>query len=134
MTEPDDGPLELTGIDHFVLAVSDIEVTCEFYADLGADVVTFEDDRRALRFGDQKINLHGPETDAGLVADLPRVGGGDFCLLTETSMNRVVATLRDRDLELLEGPVERTGTRGSMTSVYFRDPDGNLVEIATYDS
>ncbi|MFB6311415.1 MAG: VOC family protein [Salinirussus sp.] len=128
-----DGPLELTGIDHFVLAVSDLDAICEFYADLGAEIVTFGDGRVALQFGDQKINLHGPETDAGLVADLPSVGGGDFCLVTHTPIDRVVDVLRDRDLEILEGPVERTGARGPMTSVYFRDPDGNLVEIAAYD-
>jgi catechol 2,3-dioxygenase-like lactoylglutathione lyase family enzyme len=125
--------VNLTGIDHFVLAVSDLEAACEFYADLGAEVVTFGDDRRALQFGDQKINLHGPDTDAGLVADLPQVGTGDFCLVTDASADRVVATVRDLGVEILEGPVERTGARGSMTSVYFRDPDGNLVEIATYD-
>ncbi len=125
--------MNFTGIDHFVLAVSDLEAACEFYANLGADIVTFGEDRRALRFGDQKINLHGPDTDAGLVADLPRVGTGDFCLLTDSSADRVVATLREQGVEILEGPVERTGARGPMTSVYFRDPDGNLVEIATYD-
>jgi len=125
--------MNLTGIDHFVLAVSDLEATCDFYADLGADVVTFDDDRLALQFGDQKINLHGPETDAGLVADLPKVGTGDFCLLTDDSPDDVVATLVDRGIEILEGPVNRTGARGTITSVYFRDPDGNLVEIATYD-
>lgn len=125
--------MNLTGIDHFVLAVSDLEATCDFYADLGAEVVTFGDDRIALQFGDQKINLHGPETDAGLVADLPKEGTGDFCLLTDASADQVAKTLREHDIEILEGPVPRTGARGSMTSVYFRDPDGNLVEIATYD-
>jgi catechol 2,3-dioxygenase-like lactoylglutathione lyase family enzyme len=126
--------VNLTGIDHFVLAVSDLEASCAFYADLGGKVVTFGDDRTAVQFGDQKINLHGPETDAGLVADLPRVGTGDFCLLTDEAPAAVVETLRERDIEILEGPVERTGARGPMTSVYFRDPDGNLVEIATYDA
>jgi len=125
--------MEFTGIDHFVLTVQDIEATCSFYEALGADVITFGDDRKAVRFGDQKINLHPTENDIGLVADEPTVGGGDFCLLTETPIEEVERRLRERDIDILEGPVGRTGAVGPITSVYLRDPDDNLVEIATYE-
>jgi catechol 2,3-dioxygenase-like lactoylglutathione lyase family enzyme len=125
--------MDFTGIDHFVLTVEDIEATCAFYEDLGAEVVTFGDDRKAIRFGDQKINLHPTDNDIGLVADEPTVGGGDFCLTTETPIAEVERRLRERGIEILEGPVERTGAVGSIMSVYLRDPDDNLVEIATYD-
>ena len=101
--------MEFTGIDHFVLTVQDIEATCSFYEALGADVITFGDDRKAVRFGDQKINLHPTENDIGLVADEPTVGGGDFCLLTETPIEEVERRLRERDIDILEGPVGRTG-------------------------
>jgi catechol 2,3-dioxygenase-like lactoylglutathione lyase family enzyme len=125
--------MELTGIDHFVLTVEDVEATCAFYEALGAEVVTFGDDRKAIRFGDQKINLHPTDNDIDLVADEPTVGGGDFCLTTETPIETVARKLREHDIEILEGPVERTGAVGPITSVYFRDPDDNLVEIATYE-
>lgn len=125
--------MDITGIDHFVLTVSDVDATCAFYEDLGGEPVTFGDDRKAIRFGDQKINLHPTDNDIGLVADEPTVGGGDFCLLTETPIEEVERQLRERGIEILEGPVGRTGAIGPITSVYLRDPDDNLVEIASYD-
>ena len=125
--------MNLTGIDHFVLTVEDVEESCSFYEDLGAEVVTFGDDRTALQFGEQKINLHPVDTDIDLVATEPTPGGGDFCILTETAIETVERQLRTRDIEILAGPVERTGAVGPITSVYFRDPDDNLVEIGTYD-
>jgi catechol 2,3-dioxygenase-like lactoylglutathione lyase family enzyme len=128
--------VNLTGIDHFVLTVSDLERTCAFYEALGAEVVTFDDgrtgERRALRFGDQKINLHPVDTDVKHVAAAPTPGAGDFCLLTETPIAEVEDRLRERDVEIVEGPVERTGTVGRLESVYVRDPDENLVEIGRY--
>ena len=125
--------MNLTGIDHLVLTVSDVETTCEFYAALGAEVVTFGDDRTALRVGAQKINLHPVDNDVDPVAAEPTVGGGDVCLLTETPIAAVERHLRECGVEILEGPVERAGAVGPFTSVYVRDPDGNLVEIATYE-
>lgn len=126
--------LNLTGIDHFVLTVADVEATCAFYEALGAEVVTFGAGRKALRFGEQKINLHPVENDVDLVAAKPTPGGGDFCLLTETSIEAVENRLRDHDVEIIDGPVERSGAVGPITSVYFRDPDDNLVEVASYDA
>jgi len=123
--------MNATAIDHFVLTVSDVSASCDFYESLGAEVVTFGDDRKAVRFGDQKINLHPTDGDVTPVAAEPTVGAGDFCLLTETPIETVEAELRERGIEIVEGPIERTGAVAPITSVYVRDPDGNLVEIAT---
>lgn len=129
--------MNFTGIDHFVLTAEDLERSCEFYESLGGDVVTFGEGHRAVRFGEQKINIHPTENDIDPVAAEPTPGGGDFCLVTEMSIEEVQRRLRDRDIEIIKGPVERPGARGHdgsvhLTSVYFRDPDGNLVEIGTY--
>lgn len=124
--------MKLTGIDHFVLTVEDVEESCAFYQDLGAEVVTFGDDRKAIRFGEQKINLHPVDNTIDPVAAEPTPGGGDFCVVTETAIEDVQRQLRERDIQIIAGPVERTGATGPITSVYFRDPDDNLVEIGTY--
>lgn len=125
--------MEPTGIDHFVLTVSDVERACEFYERvLDCEVVTFGEGRRALRFGDQKINLHPDGWDHEPKAERPTPGSGDFCVLTETPIEEVESGLREASVEIVEGPVEKTGTRGPIDSVYFRDPDGNLVEVARY--
>jgi catechol 2,3-dioxygenase-like lactoylglutathione lyase family enzyme len=128
-----DPAVNFVGIDHFVLTVEDVEATCAFYEALGGEVVTFGDGRRAVQFGDQKINLHPIDNDVPHVAADPTPGGGDFCLLTETPIEDVERRLRELDVAVVTGPVERTGAVGQMTSLYFRDPDGNLVEIARYD-
>lgn len=124
--------MEFTGIDHLVLTVTDIDATCRFYERLGAEVVTFGDDRTAIEFGSQKINLHeaGAEFDPHAADPVP--GSGDFCLLVETPTPEVETRLDELDVEIVEGPVERTGARGKMDSVYVRDPDDNLVELARY--
>ncbi|MDL5360744.1 VOC family protein [Halalkalicoccus sp. NIPERK01] len=124
-----------TGIDHLVLTVSDVEATCGFYGDvLGATVVTFgPDDRTALRFGDQKINLHKAGGEFEPHARSPTPGSGDFCLLVESGIEEVVDHLDESDVETVHGPVEKHGTLGPMRSVYVRDPDGNLVELASYE-
>ena len=125
--------MNVTGIDHFVLTVEDVEASCRFYQKLGGEVVTFGDDRTAIHFGEQKINLHPTDADVDPVAAEPTVGGGDFCLLTETPTEEVQRQLDEQDIELVEGPVDRTGAVGPITSVYVRDPDGSLVEIGTVD-
>jgi len=128
--------MRFTGIDHFVLTVTDLEATHQFYERLGAKSVTFGDDRSgdrtAVEFGSQKINLHEAGTEFDPHAADPVPGSGDFCLLTETPIPEVETRLADHDIEIVRGPVERTGARGEMDSVYVRDPDGNLVEIARY--
>jgi catechol 2,3-dioxygenase-like lactoylglutathione lyase family enzyme len=125
--------VKLTGIDHLVLTVEDVEATRVFYEALGGAAVTFGDGRRAVEFGDQKINLHPTDTDVAHVAADPTPGGDDFCLLTETPIEDVERRLRESGIDVVAGPVERTGARGPMTSIYVRDPDGNLVELARYD-
>lgn len=127
--------MEPTGIDHFVLTVSDVERSCGFYERvLGCEVVIFGEsgNRRALRFGDQKINLHPGGWDHEPKAERPTTGAGDFCVLTGTPIETVIDELREAGVGIVEGPVERTGARGPIDSVYFRDPDGNLVEVARY--
>lgn len=120
-------------VDHLVLTVRDMEKTCEFYSRvLGMEIVIFGQNRRALKFGQQKINLHqlGREFDPKAAAPTP--GSGDFCLITTIPITKVVEHLRACGVTIEEGPVQRTGALGPITSVYLRDPDRNLVEISNY--
>lgn len=129
-------PIACDRIDHFVLTVASIDATCDFYARvLGMRVVKFESmgtQRVALAFGDQKINLH----PAGAVPDpnvlKPTPGSADFCLITSTPLAEVRSHLARERVEVILGPVFRTGATGKIESVYFRDPDLNLVEVANY--
>ena len=125
--------MDIKRIDHFVLKVNDIEESCDFYRRvLGMEVIRFGEGRTALRFGDHKINLHPREKGPGLVARAPSIGGGDFCLITDTPMDEVVRHLGAEGVEIIQGPDTRSGALGPITSVYFRDPDGNLVEVSNY--
>ncbi len=96
------------------------------------EAVTFEDGRRALAFGGQKINLHQAGKEFEPKAARPAPGSADFCLITRTPLDEVVGNLAANGVEVLQGPVEKTGALGAMDSVYIRDPDGNLVEISSY--
>ncbi|CAO3430515.1 hypothetical protein [Azospirillum doebereinerae] len=119
-------------IDHVVLTVASIEATCAFYSRvLGMEVVTFAEGRKALSFGAQKFNLHEVGREFDPKAHRPTAGSADFCLITETPLDDVVAHLAAQNVVIEDGPVERTGAAGPIRSVYFRDPDGNLVEVAT---
>ncbi len=123
--------MRIDRIDHFVLTVASIEATCAFYSDvLGMEVVTFAGGRRALSFGAQKINLHEVGREFEPKAARPTAGSGDFCLIADTPLEEVIAHLQARGIAIEEGPVSRTGATGPIRSVYFRDPDDNLVEIA----
>jgi catechol 2,3-dioxygenase-like lactoylglutathione lyase family enzyme len=127
--------MEIAGIDHLVLTVASIERTLAFYTDvLGLRARSFgtEPVRWALHFGEQKFNLHEAGHEFEPKAAAPTVGGIDICLVTSTPLDEVVATLGAHGVPIVEGPVARTGARGEMRSVYVRDPDGNLVEIARY--
>lgn len=121
-------------VDHFVLTVASVEETCRFYEQvLGMEAVTFGERRIALKFGNQKINLH-PEDEVILPrAHNPQRGGGDFCLVTDGSLEPILERLKAADIDVEEGPVERTGAVGPIMSIYIRDPDQNLIEISTYD-
>lgn len=125
--------IRIDRLDHLVLTVADIEATCQFYAQvLGMEVITFGEGRKALRFGEQKINLHQWQQEIEPKSDNPTPGSADICLITKTPMDAVLAHLRGHQVEILLGPVPRTGATGPIRSVYFRDPDANLIEVATY--
>jgi len=127
--------MKITRIDHFVLTVRNMKATIEFYTQiLGMELVTFEKDRKALKFGQQKFNLHQYQntTNPTLVAETPLPGSEDFCLITETPITEVVAHLKEHGVEIISGPIIRTGAIGPLNSIYFRDPDGNLVEVSNY--
>ncbi len=121
-------------VDHFVLTVRDVAVTCAFYERvLGMTPVTFSGGRRGLAFGRQKINLHQAGREFEPKAALATPGSGDFCLIATVPLDAVIAHLAACGAPLLQGPVAKTGALGRMQSVYFRDPDGNLVEVSVYD-
>jgi catechol 2,3-dioxygenase-like lactoylglutathione lyase family enzyme len=125
--------LKIDAIDHIVLTVADVEATCAFYARvLGMEPVTFAGGRRALAFGAQKINLHPAGREYEPNAHRPTPGSGDLCFVTSVPLAQVVAHLQDCGVPILEGPVARTGARGPIRSVYFRDPDLNLIEVSNY--
>ncbi len=125
--------MQVDRIDHFVLTVRDIEATCDFYTRvLGMQVVTFGNGRRALQFGEQKINLHEVGREFEPKAMKPTPGSGDICFITQVPLNEVIEHMRLHGVEIVEGPVKRTGAVGPIESVYMRDPDGNLVEVGTY--
>ncbi len=126
--------MQIERIDHFVLTVASIEKTCTFYEKiLGMEVEAFGKGRKALKFGTQKINLHEAGKEFEPKASKPTAGSGDFCLITKTPIAEVIAHLSLCEVKLEEGPVKRTGAKGSITSIYFRDPDKNLIEVSTYD-
>ena len=125
--------MRIDHIDHLVLTVDDIERTIAFYVDvLGMTAVTFGPDRRALRFGSSKINLHQRGREFEPKAASPTPGSADLCLIADDALEVVVAELAASGIPIEEGPVQRTGARGPITSVYIRDPDGNLIELSNY--
>ena len=125
--------MRLQRIDHVVFTVRDIDKACAFYSRaLGMEVVTFGAGRKALQFGQCKINLHQHGQEFEPKAKNPAPGTQDICLVTDTSIPEVVKHLHSLGLEIIEGPAPRTGAIGAIESVYIRDPDGNLVEIAHY--
>ncbi len=125
--------MRIARIDHFVLTVQDIEVTSDFYTRvLGLMVVNFDQDRVALVFGNQKINLHQVGNEYEPHASVPTPGSGDFCLIAETPLEEMIAIIKAQGVEIVKGPVRKTGAQGPIESVYIHDPDGNIVEIANY--
>ena len=125
--------MQIDAIDHLVLTVRSIATTCEFYSRvLGMQVVTFGEGRKALMFGSQKFNLHELGKEFDPKAAFPTPGAIDICLITITPLAEVVEHLQLAGIEIVEGPVRRTGATGQMVSVYFRDPDSNLIELSNY--
>ena len=125
--------MQILRFDHIVLTVADIERSCRFYERvLGMQVVTFAGGRKALAFGEQKINLHQRGKEFEPKAHAPTPGSADLCFITTTPVADVLVHLKACGVAVLEGPVARTGAVGPITSVYFRDPDHNLIEVANY--
>jgi len=123
----------IEAIDHFVLTVRSLEATCAFYERvLGFGRAVTPGRPTALTFGLQKINLHEVGHTFEPKAAAPTPGAGDFCLVTVRPIAEIEAHLKSCSVAIEVGPVERNGARGPMTSVYFRDPDGNLVEVSRY--
>ncbi|CAN7444937.1 VOC family protein [Mesorhizobium amorphae] len=123
----------IAGIDHFVLTVRSVEDTCAFYQRvLGLRRLDEPSRPTALLFGSQKINLHEVGRTFEPKAKAPTAGAGDFCLLAARPLAEICASLAANGVAIEVGPVERTGARGPMMSVYFRNPDGNLVEVSEY--
>lgn len=123
----------LEAIDHLVLTVKDLAQTIAFYRDiLGMQVEYFgkNQERVALKFGSQKINLHEWKKEFEPKAKYPTPGSIDICFLTKVPLEKVMDHLQKSKIEIIEGPVERTGAQGKILSVYIRDPDENLLEIA----
>ena len=129
--------MRIDRLDHFVLTVRDLQATLRFYeCVLGARVVPPPADGKgstAIAFGRQKINLHVTGREFEPKATHVTVGSGDFCLITEAPLEQVMRHIEACGVAVELGPVKRQGALGPMMSVYFRDPDGNLVEIAQYE-
>ena len=123
----------ISRIDHLVFTVNDIETTCDFYHHaLGMRVEAFGAGRKALCFGRQKINLHLYRHEFEPMATRPLPGSQDICLISETPLSELQHHLQQCGVTIEEGPVTRTGAIGPISSLYFRDPDGNLIEVSNY--
>lgn len=121
----------ISHVDHIVLTVANIDKAVSFYEKvLKMEAITFANGRKALRFGQQKINLQllGQE-----LRNHAMEGSGDFCLITDWSMEEVIEHLKHCKVNILEGPVTKSGALGPIQSVYFNDPDNNLIEVSVYE-
>ena len=127
--------MRVVSLDHLVITVHDMSRTIKFYVDiLGMREVTFGDDRKALTYGQQKINLHQFGEEFEPKASRPLPGTADLCFLIDVDLSECIEHLISNDIEILQGPIERTGALGPINSIYIRDPDANLIELSTYFS
>ena len=123
--------MRVTNLDHLVLTVADIETTTSFYERvLRMESIVFASDRRALRFGEQKLNLHAQGHEFEPKAAHPLAGSADLCFLLDGPLEAAIDHLHAEGVPIEHGPVVRSGALGPIRSVYFRDPDGNLIEVA----
>ena len=125
--------MKAQSLDHLVLTVKDLKTSIAFYCDhLGMTHIQFGNNRHALCFGEQKINLHQASNIFQPAATTPTTGSADLCFVVDTPIKQVISELNDAQIAIIEGPVERTGARGKILSVYVRDPDLNLIELSNY--
>ncbi len=126
-------PIIIDRLDHLVLTVKDIQATREFYEDiLGMEMRSFGNNRFALHFGNQKLNLHEANNPIDPNVRHATPGSADLCLITETPIAEVISILESKQIPIIAGPGERTGAIGVLHSIYVYDPDDNLIEIANY--
>ena len=124
---------KIKSIDHLVLTVKDIAKTVEFYTTiLGMEKEIFKENRVALKFGSQKINLHQLGAEFEPKALNVKEGSADLCFITQTNIVEFKDYIESLDIPIIEGVVKRTGAMGEINSIYLRDPDGNLIEISNY--
>ncbi len=124
-------PMKVDNLDHLVLTVKDIEKTIAFYESvLGMRKEVFGAERLALKYGNQKINLHEVGKEFEPKANKAVPGSEDLCFITKTPLIEAIEHVKKCGVEIIEGPVERTGANGPIFSFYFRDPDKNLIEVA----
>ena len=125
--------MQINRIDHLVLTVADIERTVEFYTRvLGMRKIEFGEGRIAVACGEQKINLHQLGMEFEPRAEHVRAGSADLCLITDTPITQAIEQLQQQGVDLIAGPVNRSGAKGKIISAYLRDPDGNLLEVSNY--
>ena len=125
--------MEITHIDHIVLTVQNLKKTVQFYCDvLGMEKEVFGNGRVALKYGNQKINLHQVGNEFEPKAANPTPGSSDLCFITTTELKDAMKQVRDKGVPIFEGPVSRIGATGPIESFYIRDPDKNLIEVSTY--
>ena len=123
----------IKALDHLVITITDPAATRRFYVDgLGMTWTIFGEGREALAFGQQKINIHHQGREFEPKATHPTPGSADLCFLTDTPLDDVTKRMETQGFPTLEGPVPRTCAIGPITSLYFRDHDGNLIEVANH--
>ena len=124
--------MNILRLDHLVLTVNDIDKTVEFYEKLGMKKEIFQGNRVALKFGQQKINLHKLGNEFEPKAFNIKEGSADLCFIIDMDLENVKEYLNSKNIEIEEGIVERTGAIGNIKSIYIRDPDMNLIELSNY--
>lgn len=123
--------MKIQQLDHLVLTVQNIQASIDFYTEiLGMQLVEFADNRKALKFGSQKINLHQVGNEFSPHAECPTTGSADLCFIVDSSIDDIVQELKSQHISIESGPIERTGATHKLISVYIRDPDNNLIELS----
>lgn len=125
--------MQIDRLDHLVLTVKDIDTTVNFYTSvMGMKKLVFGQGRVALSYGQQKINLHQLGREFEPKADNVTAGSADLCFIINQPVDQAMAHLAACNVHIIDGPVKRSGATGEIVSAYFRDPDGNLIEVSNY--